>query len=127
MLHASEASRYPAPPRSIGLHVGVTPFLLAEKKTAVAATVEVHGASGARLMQIGSSTDRTDNESFSIAPSPLQHGGLLAATIYTHRLTSVQFVELKEVRYADGSSWREPAEGACQFVPNGFMLVTHGR
>ena len=38
--------------------------------------------------------------------------------------TSVSYISVDSIRYADGSAWHSSADRTCHVVPNGVMLIT---
>lgn len=90
----------------------------------VQARVVLHGISGHQVLPAGNAErpDADSSESFTLSPASDAHH-VFRSTIYVERLTGVQWVELKELTYADGSRWHESAAGSCRVTPNGYMLV----
>ena len=101
--------------------ITLTPFKAAG---IVAAEVTLHGISGLHVLPAGRTVDgRPDaTESFNLSPSPGEKA-MFQSTVYTRKLTGVQWVELNELTYADGTRWQASSEANCRVVPNGFMLV----
>lgn len=90
------------------------------------ARITFHGLAGGRVIPAGYTTPGDATESFNISPSPdARH--LFQSTIYTEKLTGVQWVELNELTYADGTKWQETGTASCRVAPNGFMLVAGTR
>jgi hypothetical protein len=44
-----------------------------------------------------------------------------------HRFTSVAYVDLDSLTYADGSIWKASSPAACSVTPDSFMLVSAAR
>lgn len=96
----------------------------------VQAKVTLHGLSGAQIIPVGKPGSADDashpapdaTETLNTSPSAAGHH-LFQSTIYTEKLTGVQWVELNQLTWTDGAVWQEAAPGACRVVPDGFMLV----
>lgn len=72
----------------------------------------------------GTGQDATDT--FTVAPSAdAKH--FFHSTVFTEKLTGVQWVELNEIVFTDGTTWHESASASCRVAPNGFMLVAGGK
>ena len=50
--------------------------------------------------------------------------GNVAATLVLPGFTSVSFIQLDSIDYADGTTWRVAGERACHVTPDPMMLVT---
>ena len=123
MVQVRPGSKAPQP----GYRLTFTP---AVSRSLTQAKVTLHGISGAHVISAGAK-DNNDSageaaESFTVAPSSGANH-LFHATVYAEKLTGVQWVELNEVTYADGSQWHESAGSLCRVAPNGFMLVAAAR
>ena len=96
------------------------------------ARITLHGISGHQVIPAGKSASDSSNhgqdvtEHFNLSPSSgVDH--LFHATIHTEKLTGVQWVELNELTYANGSSWHQSSTTTCRVAPNGYMLVADSR
>ena len=65
-------------------------------------------------------------ETFTVAPAA-EPNHKYRSTVYAEKLTGVQWVELNDITYADGSRWHGSATSPCRVAPNGFVLVASGR
>lgn len=69
---------------------------------------------------------RQGTEAFTFQPE--QAGAhAFRSVAFTRKLTSVNWVDLVEVKYSDGTTWTAPAEGSCRAEPNGFLPVAVSR
>ncbi len=94
-------------------------------RTIAQARVTLHGMSGAHVIPAAGEAhpaEPSSAESFNLAPSSGAHK-LFHSTVFTEKLTGVQWVELNELTYADGSVWHESTAHPCRVAPDGFMLV----
>lgn len=57
-------------------------------------------------------------------PLTAEADGTAAGDLWAPGLTSVDWVELRSIAYADGSTWTPPSAQACRVAPDPFMLVT---
>ncbi len=87
------------------------------------ARITLHGLAGGRVLPAKDSAAGDATESFNVSPSGSHAKPFLHSTVYTSKLTGVQWVELNELTYADGSTWHESGATTCRVAPNGFMLV----
>ncbi len=87
------------------------------------ARITLHGLAGGRVIPAKDISLGDASESFNLSPSFSGSRHLFQSTIYTKKLTGVQWVELNELTYADGSTWHESDTATCRVAPNGFMLV----
>ncbi len=89
------------------------------------AKLTLHGISGPHLRPANGNTDgATATESFTVSPSSGENHRF-HSVVYVQKLTGVDWIELNEVTYADGTQWHESADAPCRVVPNGFMLVAN--
>lgn len=86
------------------------------------AVVTMYGLAGSQFMPARNVADTTAAESFHVVPASGPNHRF-RSTVNVTKLTAVQWVELKEVTYADGSKWTESPSASCLITPNGFMLV----
>lgn len=90
----------------------------------VSARVTLHGLAGGLLMPAAQATaapGRFASESRELTPG--REGRLFQSVVYTRKLTGLQWVELNELEYADGTQWQEPSPGSCRAEPDHFLLV----
>ena len=92
-------------------------------KMILKANVTVHGVDGtARVIPAGSSDSEDVSELFQLEAGAGEKS-LRHSSIWTQRVSTVRWVDLTEVAYADGSVWLASASGRCRVEPNGFLLV----
>jgi hypothetical protein len=94
----------------------------------VAAELEVHGTSNkSRVMPAGGAV--LTNEPTADAMRSVQLVSSVPAdqtrtrTVSVRDLTSVAWVSVIELRYADGSTWHARPGAECRVVPDGVMLI----
>ena len=87
------------------------------------ALITLHGLAGGQVVPAKNSAAGNATESFNLTTSGSGAKPLLHSTVYTSKLTGVQWVELNELTYADGSTWHESDTAVCRIAPNGYMLV----
>ena len=85
------------------------------------ARITLGGMSGAHVLPAGPHPGRDATESFNITPSADDHH--FTSIIYVHTLTGVQWVELNEITWADGTRWHASPAEPCRITPDGFMLI----
>lgn len=91
------------------------------------ARITLHGLSGQAIIPAaGVRADPDAKESFSVLPTAAANH-FFHSTVYTGKLTGVQWVEVNEMTYADGSKWHESGESTCRVAPNGLLLVAGAR
>ncbi len=101
-------------------------FAPGEGRAIAQATVTLHGLAGAHVIPAGEKPGAETAESFNVSPSwSAKH--LFQSTVFTQKLTGVQWVELNELTYVDGTKWHESAVVTCRVSPIGYMLVAAGR
>lgn len=89
------------------------------------AKVTLHGMSGAQVVPVKGHAKSDATETVTVSPST-QPNHLFQSVVYLHKLTGVQWIEINELTFADGTTWHESADSICRVVPNGFMLVAGG-
>ena len=96
----------------------------------VAAELEVHGtankgrmmpASGAVLTNDSTADAVRNVHLVSSVPADQQRTRLVSV----NDLTSVQWISVIELRYADGSTWHAGPGSECRVVPDGVMLIAN--
>lgn len=85
------------------------------------ARITLGGMSGAHVLPAGSPAGRDATESFNLTPSADDRH--FTSVIYVRTLTGVQWVELNEITWADGTQWHASPDAPCRIVPDGFMLI----
>jgi hypothetical protein len=94
----------------------------------VAAELEVHGTSNKSRVVPASGAALT-NEPTADAVRNVQLVSSVPAdetrrhTVSVKDLTSVAWISVIELRYADGSTWHARPGGECRVVPDGMMLI----
>jgi hypothetical protein len=94
----------------------------------VAAELEVHGTSNkSRVMPAGgavltnqATADAVRNVHL-VSSVPAEQTRM--RTVSAHDLTSVAWISVIELRYADGSTWHARPGSECRVVPDGMMLI----
>ena len=97
------------------------------------ARVTLHGLSGGQFLPAGETASQTASqaasqtrgdatEDFTLAPRATSNDRFYS-TVFVHKLTGVQWIELNEVTYADGTRWRESSTALCHITPNGMLRV----
>ncbi|HEX6495914.1 MAG TPA: hypothetical protein VF018_10545 [Acidobacteriaceae bacterium] len=94
----------------------------------VAAELEVHGTSNkSRVMPAGGAmltnqpaADAVRNVHL-VSSVPADQTRM--RTVSVHDLTSVAWISVIELRYADGSTWHARPGSECRVVPDGVMLI----
>jgi hypothetical protein len=121
----------PAVPPPDANHVGQS-IDLSMKNTQlqriVAAELEVHGTSNkSRLLPAGGAT--LTNQPTADAVRNVHLAGSVPAeqlrtrTVSVNDLTSVAWILVIELRYADGSTWHARPGAECRVIPDGMMLI----
>lgn len=113
----------PHPPQPFGQRIFLT---LADAHPAriVSAIVAVHGTTGKNHMlqavdsASGSNATRTLTAAFT-----KQADNSVSADIYLPGFTSVTSLELQQVSYADGSTWKLSNANVCSVTPDPMMLI----
>lgn len=101
-------------------------FKAANPQGIAQADLVVHGMAGTQVMPAGGGSARHAQETFHISPSAgADHR--FTSTVYLQRLTGVDYVELTEITFADGTQWHSSAASACRVAPNGFKLVASSK
>lgn len=89
--------------------------------------ITFHGWNGkGRTLPAGAanSSDTTASRTLELKVSIAPHTSKKTA-LWVSGLTSVDSIDLDEVRYAKGLSWRSSATQVCRIVPDGEMLISH--
>jgi len=108
-------------PMKHGQGVKVTLVSSSEKKI-VKASLVVHGVSNKRRVLPLSGDGREDlAEIFELA---LGSDHRLRSEVWTDKVSIVQWVDLTEVQYADGTVWQATHSMRCRVAPSNFQLVT---
>ena len=105
------------------IHLILTGF--AKDKRVASATVTARGLSARSRMQTLSLTGQDQSDirrtlQVTFTPDP---DGSVSADIDLPAFTAVNSLQLKSIRYSDGSSWTVEKANACIVQPDPFMLV----
>jgi len=96
-----------------------------QTKRILTATVRVDGLTGKdQVLQTGGKTLNADGTRKLTVKFVPQDDGAVSADLSLPGFTSVTSVELLEVSYADGSTWKVSASDLCRVQPNPMMLIT---
>jgi hypothetical protein len=93
----------------------------------VAAELEVHGTSKSRVVPAGGAV--LTNEPTADAVRNVHLANSVPAeqsrtrTVSVNDLTSVAWISVIELRYADGSTWHARPGAECRVTPDGVMLI----
>ena len=91
------------------------------------ARITLRGISGAQILPAGSSDSSANaTESFTLTPGATPKA-TLQSVVYAEKLTGVRWVEVDDLTYADGTTWRQAQGSVCRVAPNGFLLVNAAR
>jgi len=87
------------------------------------AKVTLRGIVGAHVLPAAATDNSTDvTETFTLtpgdSPKPTFH-----SVVYAEKLTGVQWIEVDEVTYANGTQWHQTGGSICRVSPNGYLLV----
>jgi hypothetical protein len=111
--------------RGQGLELKFDP--LTDPKKIVKANVTVHGVNGAaRVIPAGENSNDDVAEIFQLGAGAGEES-LRHSSIWTQQVSTVRWVDLTEVAYADGSVWLASASGRCRVEPSAFLLVAGAR
>ena len=94
----------------------------------VAAELEVHGtANKGRMVRVGAVvlTDKPTADAVRnvhlVSSVPADESR--TDTVSVKNLTSIAWISVIELRYADGSTWHQHAGAECRVTPDGIMLI----
>ncbi len=84
--------------------------------------LSVHGMAGAHVIHAGERSAAEAMEAFTVSPTA---GGNhhFTSVVYMKTLTGIEFVDITEVTYRNGTHWHSSAASTCRVAPNGFKLV----
>ncbi len=93
----------------------------------VSATVRVHGLTGKnRILQTGSEANAGGDSTKLMRITFGSNGtGGVSSDVYVSGFTSVSSIELLEISYADGKTWRIAGSSACRVTPDPMMLIAN--
>jgi hypothetical protein len=107
----------------LGYTVTFTPL---SAHSIVQAKLTFHGLDGARIMPAKDPSTGNATEDFTVAPSATDNRHF-ESIVYAQKLTGVQWIELDDITYADGTHWQKSANSVCLVVPSGLRLVSAER
>jgi len=81
----------------------------------------LHGLDGAQVTPAKDQPHANATEDLTTAPNAANHR--FESVIYSQKLTGVQWIELDDINYADGTHWQKSANSTCLVVPSGLRLV----
>lgn len=92
----------------------------------VAATVRVRGLNGKNRMMLTPAGEQQDWNAVTTLKVKFaqQDDGSALADLRVAGFTAVNSVQLIDVSYSDGSTWRSPKSNACRVQPDPLMLIT---
>jgi hypothetical protein len=91
-----------------------------------AATVRVDGLTGKnRMVQTGPNSANPDGIRTLRVRFAVLNDGRVSADLWLPGFTAVTSVELLEVSYADGSSWKISGSNVCRVQPDPLMLISN--
>jgi hypothetical protein len=77
-------------------------------------------------MPAGDTANKNTMETFELH-SDASVKRLLSSEISLKKMSAVNWVDLTEIEYADGSVWHASSNSKCRAVPNNLLLVTDAR
>jgi hypothetical protein len=89
----------------------------------VSASVTVHGLSSShRFLPVDQGSDENATESFELGQG---HGatGLTHTAVWVRKMLFVNWAEVTELKYADGSTWHASSDSQCRVVPSKLRLI----
>jgi hypothetical protein len=94
----------------------------------VAAELEVHGTSSkSRIMPATGAVLTTEPAADAVRnvhlASSVPADQSRTNTVSVKNLTSISWINVIELRYADGSTWHAHPGSECRVIPNGMMLI----
>ena len=90
----------------------------------VHAQVTLHGHfAGDRVLPAGTKPGNEATEDFSVSPSP-QEAYRSQAFLRSRGLATVNWIELKTLKFGDSTEWHAAPNSVCRFTPYPYTLVT---
>lgn len=86
------------------------------------AKLTLHGLNGAQVMPAKSAVSSNATEDFTVAPSATDNHRF-ETVVYAQKLTGVQWIEIDDLTFADGTHWQKSATSTCLVVPSGLRLI----
>jgi hypothetical protein len=89
----------------------------------VSANVTVHGLSSSdRYLPVDQHSDENAAQTFELDRAS-GAAGLTNAAVWLNKILFVNWAEVTELKYADGSVWHESSDSQCRAVPSKLLLV----
>jgi dipeptidyl aminopeptidase/acylaminoacyl peptidase len=89
----------------------------------LSASITVHGLSSSnRYLPVNQRSDEKATQTFELRPVN-GAADLTNAEVWLNKILFVSWVELTEMKYADGSAWHASSGVQCRAVPSKFLLV----
>jgi hypothetical protein len=108
---------------SLGYTLTFTPLTA---HSIVQAKLTLHGLDGAQIVPAKNLSTSNATEDLTVAPSATD-SHRFESIVYAQKLTGVQWIELDDITYADGTHWQKSANSVCLVVPSGLRLVSAER
>jgi hypothetical protein len=86
------------------------------------AKITLHGTTGGFLPAASRKNNADVTESFTLTPGDSPKPSF-QSIVYAEKLTGVQWIEVDEVTYTDGTEWNQTAGSVCRVAPNGVILI----
>jgi hypothetical protein len=97
-------------------------------KEIVSAQITVHGFSDKwRAIPLAGATDTPDLRKTVDIALNVKGNDHASSDLSLHRFTSVAYVDLDSLTYADGATWKASSPGVCSVTPELSMLVSAAR
>ncbi len=98
-------------------------FTVRDTPRILSASVTVHGfTSYKRFLPVDGRSDESTAQTFELGRGR-GTAGLTSAEVRATKMLFVNWAEVTELRYADGSAWHPRADAQCRTVPNKLRLV----
>ena len=88
--------------------------------------VTLHGSNSLQLRPADQGKAADETETITLSPW-IGQDHKFHSVVYTDRLSGVQWIELNEIKYADGTTWHDSAAATCRVAPDVFRLVASGK
>ena len=94
----------------------------------VSAQITVYGFSDKwRAIPLSGATNSPDLKKTVTVVLKVKGNDHASRDLSLHRFTSVTYVDLESLTYADGARWDAPSAAACSVTPDGVMLLSAAR
>jgi hypothetical protein len=93
----------------------------------ISATVKVHGLTGKNRIQQTAGDASTDGDAIKIMRIMFGSTGAggVSGDLYAQGFTSVSSIELLDVSYNDGKTWKIGGSSTCRVTPDSMMLIAN--